>query len=207
MLTCIEVASVSCSPCCNEQECIDICPTCSLQFYGQVPEVGLLDCLAVLFLGFRFLRGLHSAFWNGCAHWHWPQWGMSSVLLHAHHFCLSLRAILASVRRWLLVVSVSISPLNRRSIFSYPPITSLSSSNFFFFFFNFMCMGVLLACLCTTCVSDACGGQKGALEVPPTERWDLNPGSLQEQSVLLTTELSLQDLFACFVLKTSFWLF
>lgn len=59
-------------------------------------------------------------------------------------------------------------------------------------------MGVLLACLCITCVFGACGGQKGALEslaleVPPTERWDLSPGSLQEHSVLLITELSLQS--------------
>lgn len=55
--------------------------------------------------------------------------------------------------------------------------------------------------VCTTCVAAVHGGQKRALNPPgtavldsyelPFEFWEVNPGLLQEQSVLLTAELAL----------------
>jgi hypothetical protein len=76
------------------------------------------------------------------------------------------------------------------------------------FIFKKVCLGIcLLVCLCTNCAPGARGGQKrelGPLELELLELQingschvgvrNLNPGSLQEQPVLLTTEAFLQSL-------------
>lgn len=76
------------------------------------------------------------------------------------------------------------------------------------FIFKKVCLGIcLLVCLCTSYVPGASGGQKRELDSLEPELLDLqtngschvgvgnlNPGSLQEQPVLLTTEAFLQSL-------------
>lgn len=62
----------------------------------------------------------------------------------------------------------------------------------------------LQVCLCTTCTSDVHTGQKRVSDPSrpgvtegcelPCGCWELNPGPLQEQPVLLATEPSLQPL-------------
>jgi hypothetical protein len=90
-------------------------------------------------------------------------------------------------------------------------LTTIPSPNLFNFFFNLskdffsshVYMSVLSACLCTTRAPGAYGGKKGVGSCdsktgvpdgcePPHGCWEGNPGSLLEQSVLLTTEPSLQ---------------
>ena len=50
-----------------------------------------------------------------------------------------------------------------------------------------MCVGVRYVCMCTVCVSGACGGQKRTLEPitdgcePPCRCWELNSSPLEEQ--------------------------
>jgi len=68
---------------------------------------------------------------------------------------------------------------------------------------NFICMDILHAHVCTMylCVPSAHGGQKRALHPPgnavidscelPFGCWELNPGLLEEQPVLLTADLFL----------------
>lgn len=62
--------------------------------------------------------------------------------------------------------------------------------------------GCFACSVCTTCVAAVHGGQKRSLHPPgtavldscelPFEFWEVNPGLLQEQPVLLTAELSFQ---------------
>lgn len=64
-----------------------------------------------------------------------------------------------------------------------------------------MCMCVLPSCMCIMSMPGTCGGQKRTPDVlesgvtdgckPACVGWELNPGPVQDQQVLLTTALSL----------------
>lgn len=63
-----------------------------------------------------------------------------------------------------------------------------------------MCVSIMFACLCTTCLAGACRGQKRGsldLELQTVIKWscgclELNCGPLEKQAVLLTSKPYLQ---------------
>jgi hypothetical protein len=112
-------------------------------------------------------------------------------------------------KAWISLFHIYLNTIKQLPLYSHLSLKTIKSNftwNLFtliFFFFRFIyfyCVGMpwLHLCRSTTCMSSTCRGQKKTSDPiidgwePPYRYWELNSGLLEEQSVLLTTEPSLQ---------------